>query len=272
MGGVEEQKNPKTKRKNSSKLVMAKAYSIILALALIGASLHLVTYSTLGSTETSFTPIGIPRNVLYNLAHNETLEITTNIQYSDSIPSFVVGLNGSFDKWCFTIRQPQQTLTGWDETTIWLEPEYVQSPSIFYSTGTSITIYSINQTNSEPHNITLFLHNPIINHTMTYDFSNLEIEVISPDGLVKHENVPMQIDAHESAGFPSTPITQEGTYTFKLSNPKNWEQSGTLSLNIQIQHFERPYFYFGVTGIIIAVGYIILVTIMAIKSKGKSEQ
>ena len=68
MGGVEEQKNTKTNNKTRSKPLIAKAYSIILPLALIGASLHLVTYSTLVTTERNFTPIGVPRNILYNLA------------------------------------------------------------------------------------------------------------------------------------------------------------------------------------------------------------
>lgn len=213
MGEVEDQKIIKTNKETGSKLMVTKAYSIILALILIGVSLHFVTYSTLVYTKTNVTPIYAPRNILFNLASNETFEIGVNIEFTESYPDYVVRLGGRFDKWSFTIREPQQSMTSWDKATIWLEPENIQPSSTFLSSGTSLTIHTIpfnNQTSNEPHNVTLFLCNPI-NHTIVNNFSNIEIEIISPDGQIKNENGLNEINADKSIGFPSVQITQEGT-------------------------------------------------------------
>ena len=66
------------------------------------------------------------------------------------------------------------------------------------------------------------------------------------------------------------PITQPGTYKFKITNKAQWDWNGFLTVNLQFQYFEKPYFYWRIFGFAIAMGYIALVTTAIYKTRHKN--
>ncbi|MDG6223652.1 MAG: winged helix-turn-helix transcriptional regulator [Candidatus Bathyarchaeota archaeon] len=276
MGGVEDQTPPKHKQKAKPIQILNKIYPIILALALISASLHLVNYTTrieTLSTSTASSNYWVYDIITFRLIKDQSFTISANIQYEQGLKDKIQFM-GENDAWLFFIPELQNSLTGWDETTIWLETETKKVPSwLYFEPPEEISVkIDGDQTSNKEYNTTLFLRLPI-NETIMFNGSGFEFEISSPDGTIKREYYQKDINSLDINSFPSVTITQEGTYTFNITNPNNLgDQSGALTLNIQIVHFEKPYFYWGVAGAIIAAGYIVLVTFTKAESKNKSHK
>jgi hypothetical protein len=64
-------------------------------------------------------------------------------------------------------------------------------------------------------------------------------------------------------------VTEPGTYRFSIRNDALWEWDGFLSVNVQLQRFEKPYFYWGIAGFIIALGYVAFVIVSTYKTRHK---
>lgn len=99
--------------------------------------------------------------------------------------------------------------------------------------------------------------------------SNLDLKIYTPEGTILTEAFSPSRYANriDTSSSPSVPITQTGTYTFKITNNASWDWNGFLTANLQFQHFEKPYFYWGIFGFAIALGYIALVTAAVYKTR-----
>ncbi|MCW4016541.1 MAG: winged helix-turn-helix domain-containing protein [Candidatus Bathyarchaeota archaeon] len=267
MGGVEEHSPASSHRRFKLRTLFSKVYPVILALALIAASVHLVSYSNLVFTTTSSTANLIHpvySNIPFNLNTNETLTLTAQIEYSQLPQNHGTDITGVLDSWSFTIPQLENTLTVTDEAVIWID-------SRFNRTTAQITISLRNQTI------------PVINGSITLvicdggvvsipnsatDPSNLKVKISAPEGTITQDSF---FSSAGIASSPLVPITQEGRYTFEITNKDVWAWNGFLTVNVQIQHFEKPYFYWGVIGIIIAGAYLGLATFFIIKNNKQTE-
>ena len=260
MGGVEEHTPAPSHRRSKPRRLLAKVYPIILALALIAASFHLVTYSTLVFSSTSSTAslvLPVYSNIPFNLNADEIFEIMAYVEYS-SVPSNQgTDLRGDFDEWTFTLPRLENTLTAWDEATIWVDSRFnLTTPA----TPQTITVTVGNETLVGNETVIITINGnlgfAVIQNSATNP-SNLEVTISAPEGTTIQDNF---FQSGGTASSPLVPITQEGLYKFTITNKDIWDWNGFLTVNVQIQHYEKPYFYLGVVGIIIAVGYIILVT------------
>jgi len=130
MGGVEEHSPVSSHRRFEPRRFFVKVYPVILALALIGASFHLVTYATVVSTTTKSTALLYPlySNIPFNVSASETFEINVTIAYRSPIYGRGFGVSGGFQEWTFSVPQLESTLTGWDEATIWLDSKFNPKP------------------------------------------------------------------------------------------------------------------------------------------------
>lgn len=276
MGGVEEQKNTKHKQTIKPKQILTKIYAIILAFALIGASVHLLNYSNgveTASISTADSNYWINDLITFRIIKDQAFAVSANIQCEQGLKDEIQFM-GKNNEWTFIMPELENSLTGWDEARIWLETETKKVSSLFsFEPLEAITVkIDSDRPSNETYNVTLFARTSI-NETMMFERSSFDFEISLPDGTIERERYQKDSNSLDINSFPSATITQEGTYTFNFTNTnKQGEQSGALTLNIQIMHFEKPYFYWGIAGTIVAVGYIVLVTITTIKSKNKSEE
>jgi hypothetical protein len=270
MGGVEEQTPASSNRRIKPRGLLAKVYPIILAFALIAASFHLVTYSSLVFTTTSSTASLVPpvySNIPFKLSTDETFEIMAYIEYSPVPSNHGTGLRGNFDEWTFTIPRLESTLTGWDEATIWIDSRFnLKTPDA----PQQIKIIVGNETILENRTVIITIEGnsgfAVIQNSAT-DPSNLEVAIAAPEGATIQDNF---FQSGGTASSPLVPITQEGLYKFMITNKDICDWNGFLTVNVQLQHYEKPYFYWGVVGFIIALGYIGLVTAARYKTRNKT--
>ncbi|MFZ7138643.1 MAG: winged helix-turn-helix domain-containing protein [archaeon] len=104
MGGVEEQTPTNHKEKPKLRKTIGKFYSIILALALIGASFHLITYGEIVETtsaSTAYFNYPIYDSTAFNLKKDETFGITANIEYIEELKN--IQITGNSQNWTFTL-------------------------------------------------------------------------------------------------------------------------------------------------------------------------
>jgi hypothetical protein len=274
MGGVEEQKNTKTNGKNTTKSTLKKIYPIILALALIGASFHLVTYSRVTSTWfTSSEHLLYPlyTNVPLNLSPNETCELFVTIEYNQFTTSKRAGgLSGGYQNWTLNMPEIEKGLTSWDEATIWLDSRFnMTSLLVFYDESFSINMQT--RTNKTI-TVTTGGWGLGVNPCDATDPSNLELKVYNCEEIVSSENFYNNIaSSFDSANTTPVTITQPTSYTFQITNKGEYDWNGFLVINLQFLTYERPYFHWGIAGIIIALGYIVVTTTTTIKTRNKSD-
>jgi hypothetical protein len=121
MGGVEEQTPASSNRRFKPWQLLVKIYPVILALALIGASFHLVTYATVVSTNICSTEsmlYPLYTNIPLNVSAGETFDIDVTIEHRPSFYGRGFGVRSGVQECTFYIPQLESTLTGWDEATI----------------------------------------------------------------------------------------------------------------------------------------------------------
>lgn len=272
MGGVEEQTPKQSKGKTKPRQLFAKAYPIILALALLTASVHFVSYSSLVFTSTSSTAnllSPVYSNIPYNLGTTETFEVAAQIEYSQIPQNHGTSISGVFDSWTFRIPQLENTLTVMDKVVIWVDSRFNRTIPQVTQIPREFTISSRNQTVNG--SFTVSIGSPGISSSPNSgtDPSNLKVKVSSPEGTI------IQDSFFASTGIASSvlvPITQEGSYKFEITNNDVWEWNGFLTINVQIQHFEKPYFYWGILGIVAAGVYLALTAIFSMKQSRQKEE
>ncbi|MQY62638.1 helix-turn-helix domain-containing protein [archaeon] len=276
MGGVEEH-TPQPKRKFKPWRLLAKVYPIILALALIGASFHLVTYATVVSTTTTSTELLYPlySNIPLNLSADETFEVNATIEHRSPIYGHGFGVSGSFQEWTFWIPRLESTLTGWDEATIWLDSQFNLTTLLtpFPPQVVPVTVWNEASQANKTINVTVGGYGSSVDPNVATDPLNLEVETYTPEGAMLTDNFYRtgQVPRIDTTSSLPIAITQEGTYNFKITNKGSWDWNGFLTVNLQFQHVEKPYFYWGIVGFAIALGYIALVTITVHKTRHKND-
>lgn len=180
MGGVEEQTPASFNHRFKPRQLLVKVYPVILALALIGASFHLVTYATVVSTSTSSTEnmlYPLYANIPFNVGAGETFEINVTIQHRSLIYGRGFGVGGGFQEWTFLIPRLESPLTGWDEATVWLESTFnltILSTS-FHQYELPITVWNKTSQTNETITVTVQGSGFNVNLNATTDPSNLKV-------------------------------------------------------------------------------------------------
>lgn len=120
-------------------------------------------------------------------------------------------------------------------------------------------------------NVTVGGYGSSVDPNVATDPSNLEVETYTPEGAMLTDNFYRtgQVSRIDTTSSLPITITQEGTYNFKITNKGSWDWNGFLTVNLQFQYFEKPYFYWGIAGFVIALGYIALVTTTIHKTRHK---
>ena len=295
MGGVEEQTPEQSHRKSKPRRLLAKIYPVILVLALIGASFHFVTYVTVVSTRTMSTDQMFPPPLYVDAG--QTFEVNVILDHWSSIYEDDFGIHDGPQDYTLWLAPLESTLTGWDEALLWIDSKInqtkpmtvtVYSPIIqlnkdnftafhydfqlktFNESGLSsenITVHMWTYSNTTSSPITFFKPNTLFNP------SKLLVDVHPPNGAVVTDTFHWTSTAFRSdrASSPKVPVTELGTYRFSVRNDALWDWDGFLTVNVQIQRFEKPYFYWGIAGFIIAIGYVVLVTASTYKNRHRLE-
>ena len=278
MGGVEEH-TPKTKQKFKSWTFLIKVCSVILAMFLISASFHLVTCVTIEST--TYNPlenlmVPLYAHIPFNVVAGETFELNATIQYPPSFTNNGFGArSGSSQNWTLSIPQLESTFTKWDEASIWLDSTFNLTALSVVSPVQEARIMVLNASSQTNETFTISICGTGFgsNQVEASNPQNLEVKIYEPKGTnltgIFERNDKNRIDSSSS---PSVPITQTGLYTFQITNNAEWDWNGYLSINIEIQHFEKPYFYWGIVGFMISMGYIVLVTAATYKTRHKTDK
>ena len=245
MGGVEEHPSVSSRRKFKPSLVVANIYSLILAAALIVASLYLVTYATPVSTVALSQDYIHPTPLL--IGAGETLEFNVTIAHRPlwllgeppHITPSVIDLSEVNGTYAYTFGIPMMTrnITAWDRGSIWLDLKLYMS---------SVPV--------EPSSI------PGVSLQMP-PFSNLSVAVYKPDGTMATYgfNWISLIWGINHISSPNVEITQPGTYRFEIKNNDSHDWHGVLTPNANWQLMEKPYFYYGIVGFAIVLGYLALI-------------
>jgi DNA-binding transcriptional ArsR family regulator len=252
MGGVEEQPTSSS-RKLKPRHIVAKIYPLILAIVLITASFYLVTFTTPMSSATLNQDNQYPTP--FTVAAGQTITSKVLItQWAGSLPvgSSYGGLYLS-DPNTYQFLAPHLTnrLDSAAEGSMWIDMRLNYSQLIEEQTGLTSFVFP----------------------------DNLSLNVYMPDGL------EVNTDFHRSFGaadnyfsystwggsdhYVSSPVqvTKFGKYQLVITNNGSFDLSGTLLPYVQWQQLEKPYFYFGIAGLIIGLGYIAFVTVGLLKAR-----
>jgi DNA-binding transcriptional ArsR family regulator len=293
MGGVEERTPELSHRKSKPHRILAKVYPVILALALIAASFHFVTYATVVSTST----VSNDQMFSYPLYVDagQAFEVNVTLDHWSSIYEEGFGIHGGFNEYALSLAPLERTLTGWDEASVWIDSRVnhqVKVPingkcvqlTMYNSTVLNLNVPpSFNETESPSDFGLLHMLDPnytggvsitIFQVTTPIDLSKLLVDVYTPNGTVITDNFhwTSNISSSDRVSSPSVPVTQPGTYRFRIKNDALCDWNGFLTVNSQLQRFEKPYFYWGIVGFIIALGYVIWVTASAYKKRHPVEK
>jgi hypothetical protein len=100
------------------------------------------------------------------------------------------------------------------------------------------------------------------NFTLTGVSPALELLVHGPNGEVSESSLQWKTNNHTTqySVLPRVNVTEPGTYKLDLYYGKqggiaNW--NGYLTLNASWQSLDRPYFYYGLAGLAISIGYVV---------------
>jgi DNA-binding transcriptional ArsR family regulator len=256
MSGVEEQTPAAFHSKLKLSDVVSKIFSIILVAILIVVSVHFVTYatpvSTVGLSQDHIHPtpllIGAGETIEFNLTLTERelwllgtppLITTGGINLSE--------VNGSY-AYTFGIPWMTRNITTWDRCSIWLDLKLEMS---------SVPV----EPSSIPH-ITLQMP----------PFSNLSVTVHKPDGTMETSGFDWisLVWGINHIRLPAVEITQLGTYRFKITNNNSYDWNGELTPDVEWQRITKPYFYYGIMGLVIATGYIALISYKLLSKSHKT--
>lgn len=92
----------------------------------------------------------------------------------------------------------------------------------------------------------------------TYEFNTsymTNVRVYDPSGVMANE-FSIGGGPGGKIGFGTGPITQLGTYITEIENVRSEPISGQIGYALLWRRFERPYFYWGVVGLLIASAYL----------------
>lgn len=274
MEGVEENA-PKSSSPKLKQQLLVKVIGIVLALALIGASFHLINYATITSTNIVST-----ENMLYPVYSNipltvgtgETFEFNITIAHRDPPHDQGFGFNGGFQDWTFNIPRLESDITGWDEAQVWVDSKFNLTSLMTYypPDNISVSMWNNNTQSFEMRTVQsiggLWLS---VNPNDATNPSNIELKIYTPEGIILNEPFERNRFENRFDTSSSSPISinEAGLYTFKITNVGAFDWNGFFAVNLQFQHFEKPCLYWGIFGFAVAFGYIILLMVTTYKGR-----
>jgi hypothetical protein len=238
MSGVEEQTPASINSKPRPSDVVCKILSLILAGILVFASVHFVTYavpvSTVGLSQDHIHPtpllIGAGETIEFNTTLTERelwLLGTPPLITTGSLNLFEV--NGTY-AYTFGIPWMTRNATMWDLCSIWLDLKLEMS---------SVPVGS----SSIPH---ATLQMP--------PFSDLSVRIHKPDGTIETSEFDWVslVWGINHIRLKPVEVTQLGTYRFEITNNNSYDWNGVLIPDVEWQLMTKPYFYYGVMGLVIS--------------------
>jgi DNA-binding transcriptional ArsR family regulator len=259
MGGVEEHRPSYERLK--PKQIMSKVYPFILVGALLIASLYAINYAALAAptiTELVDSASGTPVYIHVG----QTLEFNITIEHTPSGIVVVAGLG-------LNTNSVQKTIP--------------IGNTIASEGGTLRLFLGLNLTNAIPGSY--YLSMAPNNQTEITD--NGTVITVNPNGVVFYPTVAtpfLPLIVEEPNGTTSTRAPQTtlsdlgsvvvswprieaafpGTYRFEITNWESRDLNGDITPYVTLQFLEKPFFYYGIAGLVIALGYVAVVTVSMI--------
>lgn len=100
------------------------------------------------------------------------------------------------------------------------------------------------------------------NETFTVRITNY-----SPDGKVRSSREDYMASGADINGLGYTEITQAGTYRFEIENIGAQEMHGLLGFNLMWHLFKKPYFYYGIAGLVVSLFYPFLILLQLLRRR-----
>jgi len=237
MGGVEDQQIVDSSKNRRLAQVVPKVFALIVVAALIFMSLQAVNYTTIVSTASLNQDKIYPTP--FTIGAGETFEFNVTLKHWRYLapmignPVFSRMLSsGPFgpEAYTFEVEPEPNKLTAQAKGSVWLDVR-LNTTGIF-------------QPNS-----------PLV--LMPFGLPNgLTVDVITPNG-----NLPLgalEWTYGKIEHFTSTvEADQLGTYQFIIKNNDSEEWTGTIKPYVEWQITEKPYFYYGIAGLVIVAGYLV---------------
>ena len=252
MSGVEEQPSAHSNKKPKLPQVLSKVFSLVLATTLIVMSLHAITYTTPISTATLNqdriypTPfvIGSGETFVFNV----TLEYWKYASTMTPVGNLIVSrmlYGGPFgpEAYTFEVQPALNSLTAQARGIMWLD-------------------FRLNTT-SRTKNNTFIL--------MPFGFPNdLLVDVYTPNENKSLGELDWTYGKIDHFTSPIVDINQLGTYQFVIKNNNSNEWTGVLRPNVEWQIIEKPYFYYGIIGLVFATGYLVFMSYRLLNKSQKT--
>jgi DNA-binding transcriptional ArsR family regulator len=254
MGGVEEQPADSSTKINF-RHTTSKIIPIFLAVSLIMASLYVATFTV--TTSTAMLNRDNQAPTVFTLAAGQTFEFDVTLaQWAISFPlgSSYGGLylvSNSPDYGFLVPRTPDSASASFE--TMWLDLRLNSSGFLLPSTD----MWPIDIVK----NSSLTIYKP--------DGKAVTTDVHEAYGAVYGEHNLWTWGGLDHYVSSSVQVAQLGAYHFVLTNtsPSNW--NGTVLPQVQWQLMNKPYYYWGVAGIVVASACLILITVQLLATKRK---
>src|SRR5271157_1841279 len=227
MEGVEDY-NAWTTPSRKRIIAVAKIFSIALALVLLLLSVQSMTSITLGGTNYVHGPSNMPLTLLQNQTFNYSFNFTRKDPFyagRDDLGSSA-GQNGT---WVFDPQLLKSSVNEWVEYNPQLILNITQNPS--FNCTLNITF-----TDSKGNDLGFSGLNPLMNPDQN---------LVTP-GIV--EPIWLQVIRN--------PITHPDNYSMKIRNVGPDSLIANVTINTYGQYYERPLFYYGLTGVVLTSSYI----------------
>jgi DNA-binding transcriptional ArsR family regulator len=291
MGGVEEEVPVSPPRRNKPLHLFAKSYPIVLVLILLFASVYFVSYVAAVPSDSETTRWAFSCNQSAIDA-----DMTSDFDFTLAAASSETGknsidLNVGFEG-TTALSQREGTFTGWYENSMWLEMSQTIDVTKEGLTGSiQVSNDTVPDLTKLPSGLVAKLYGPKIAAILSKtDFSQLSVDVYTPNGTViadclQRGEEPYTVnylsilqsgwfvESSNTTKFRSyeIPIDQVGSYTLKITNDGDSPWAGKFSLYLKSERIERPYFYWGIAGLAVALGYLVFAIAMNFR-RGESEQ
>lgn len=261
MGGVEEHRPETPGKRLKFMQSVAHVYPLILAGALLIASLYALNYTAytattaLGDSATA-TPI--------HIGPGQTMKFDITIEYTPSANAFMtspetrplnvmVTAGLGMDTISIQKTTPTKTVTANERGVMWLD--LALNLTSFYP-----NLASLSSGFGIADNGTVFPLESIPAHALV---------VHEPDGTIStgvlHWTSMNEGITHASSA--SIEVSQPGTYRFELKNDGAHSWDGNLTPNVFWQLQEKPYFLYGIAGLVIAVGYVVFSAVGSLRNR-----
>ncbi len=249
MSGIEEHPSLSSSQKPIRSEVMPKVFGLFLAIILIAASIHFVTYTIPTSTATLNQDRIYPTPFVIDAG--QTFEFNVTLEYW-RYPAPMMG-NPIFSRmlyagsdgptnYTFEVQPAPNTLATQAAGSMWLD-------------------FRLNTTSRTTGALVL----------MPFGFpNNITIDVYTPNENMSLGRLDWTYGKIDHFVSPIVEVNQLGTYRFVIKNNDSNEWTGVITPNVEWQIIEKPYFYYGIMGLVFATGYLIFMSYWLLSKSQKT--